>query len=272
MSNKNQNGPAMIKKITLIMLSIIFLHMNTYAYTITTINNKTNLGEKCENSITYQDGYFITSDGTKPSTIQLKNCSPTATNTKCRIAYFISGNGTCTFPFNHQKQTLSAVKDNSCDGEVSAYWVRSLSDSYLYKIEYPNNIIDYFDCDNGTHTTRNYLDKECDAGTTFGYYTMTKKRSPSEQPSSINQTVSANEQISYNTYLTSEWYHLYLTPKPIACPKGYYCEAENCFKNKKPCPAGHTTDGTGATKISDCKITTDTEFCDINGCFTLNDL
>lgn len=272
MSNKNQNGPAMIKKITLIMLSIIFLHMNTYAYTITTINNKTNLGEKCENSITYQDEYFITSDGTKPSTIQLKSCSPTATNTKCRIAYFISGNGTCTFPFNHQKQTLSAVKDNSCDGKVSAFWVRSGNDN-LYKININYGATAYFDCETGEYTTPTRIEKDCVAGYTFSHYSAILTHTDGSPCNTSSSTLYSNQTIKSTNYtLSGECPILLLTVQPKKCPKGYYCEAENCFVNQKPCPAGHTTDGTGATKISDCKITTDTEFCDINGCFTLNDL
>ena len=121
MSNKNQNGPAMIKKITLIMLSIIFLHMNTYADTITTKNNNPNLGGECENSFNYQNRLFTTSSGNTSSTIELNNCSPTATNKTCRIAYFKSGNGTCTFPFDHKEQTLSAATNPSCSDEVNAF-------------------------------------------------------------------------------------------------------------------------------------------------------
>lgn len=272
MSNKNQNGPAMIKKITLIMLSIIFLHMNTYAYyTITTKNNKTDLGGKCESSITYQDGYFITSDGTKPSTIQLKNCSPTATNKICRIAYFKSGNGTCTFPFDHQKQTLSAVTNNNCNGDVYAFWVRS-NNNNLYKININNGATAYFDCETDSYTTPTRIEKDCVAGYTFSHYSATTTRT-NGNPCTSSSTLDSNQTIeSINYPLSGECPILLLTVQTKKCPKGYYCPEGNCFENKIKCPAGHTTDGTGADEESDCKITTGTEFCDINGCFTLNDL
>lgn len=72
--------------------------------------------------------------------------------------------------------------------------------------------------------------------------------------------------------LTDNNHIVYIEFVKEACPQGYYCETGDCFDNKIPCPAGHTTDGTGADDKSDCKITTDTSLCDKNGCFTIKDL
>lgn len=40
---------------------------------------------------------------------------------------------------------------------------------------------------------------------------------------------------------------------------------------KNPCPAGQTTQTTGATSVNACQYTTQTQFCDNQGCFTLSD-
>ena len=64
-------------------------------------------------------------------------------------------------------------------------------------------------------------------------------------------------------------------------PQGWYgtpnCGwgANNLTSNqcpKTPCPAGQTTDNTGATSESACKYTNQTKFCDNQGCFTLDDV
>lgn len=39
---------------------------------------------------------------------------------------------------------------------------------------------------------------------------------------------------------------------------------------RNACPAGKTTDGTGATSENNCKYSPDTKFCDAKGCFTLS--
>lgn len=39
-----------------------------------------------------------------------------------------------------------------------------------------------------------------------------------------------------------------------------------------PCPVGQTTDGTGATSLTDCQFTVETQFCDAGGCFTLDEI
>lgn len=52
-----------------------------------------------------------------------------------------------------------------------------------------------------------------------------------------------------------------------ACPAGYYCTGGN----KKPCPVGTTSDS-GAETLKDCYMVAGengTQFCDVNGCFTL---
>ena len=41
---------------------------------------------------------------------------------------------------------------------------------------------------------------------------------------------------------------------------------------RNPCPAGQTTDNTGATSVDACKYTEQTKFCDSQGCFTLDDV
>lgn len=63
-------------------------------------------------------------------------------------------------------------------------------------------------------------------------------------------------------------------------PKGWY-GTENCSWNadtltsnpcpKNGCPAGQTTQTTGATSVNACQYTTQTQFCDNQGCFTLSD-
>lgn len=53
------------------------------------------------------------------------------------------------------------------------------------------------------------------------------------------------------------------TCKPT--PKDYYANTNECIK----CPAGTQTSKEGATSKSDCKITNQTPFCDLTGCFTL---
>jgi len=53
---------------------------------------------------------------------------------------------------------------------------------------------------------------------------------------------------------------------PISNTSAY---SQSPYRNA--CPAGKTTDGTGATSANACEYTNQTKFCDAKGCFTLGD-
>ena len=63
-------------------------------------------------------------------------------------------------------------------------------------------------------------------------------------------------------------------------PTGYYkkCNSWNYPISNQflcqpaACPAGKTTNGPGATVLTDCHFTSNTKFCDAGGCFTLGDI
>ncbi len=266
----------MTRKIILfIFISIIY---NNTSYGFMTKNYYTDLGEACENDFTYNKSSngFDTGAGTTVKTIILNNCE--SRQSKCRIAYFETGNGICTFPFDHSESTLSAPKSPcSSIGELYAYWAESVNDHLFYKIKYNENnqqtSFDYFNCDPNEPTkARTWIDKTCTAGTTFGYYKARPEREDGYLSSASPQHINPKAEITTGS-LTGEYNVLNMEVTPIPCPKGYYCEADkNCFENKIKCPAGHTTAGTGAKSKDDCIITDETEFCDKNGCFTIGDL
>lgn len=267
----------MTRKIILfIFISIIY---NNTSYGFMTKNYYTDLGEACENNFTYNKSSngFDTGAGTTIKTIKLNNCQYKQNN--CRIAYFKTGNGICTFPFDHSESTLSAPKSPcSSIGELYAYWAKSFGSNQFYKIKYNEDnqktFFDYFNCDpNEPTTARTWIDKTCTAGTTFGYYKANKEREDGTNPTG-NYTIYPQDKIDIQSFsLTGEYNVLDMAVEPIPCPKGYYCEADkNCFENKIKCPAGHTTDGTGAKSKEECIITDETQFCDKNGCFIAGDL
>ncbi len=58
-----------------------------------------------------------------------------------------------------------------------------------------------------------------------------------------------------------------------SCSFGYPLSSQpsSCV-TPTPCPAGQTTDGTGATSLTECHFTGETQFCDAGGCFTLDEI
>lgn len=252
----------MTRKIILfIFISIIY---NNTSYGFMTKNYYTDLGEACENNITYQNNQYSTGAGTPSDKYQLDNC--TVKQTVCYIEKF-KNNTNIEISFNHKTNTLSKPNQTYIDANTTVYAVWK-SDYY---IQYDDNAMQRIYCTQYPNQKIEKMDKlTCSAGETFSNYLITMKRTG--VPDSTYGYIQFDENIPYNHF--SDTYNLmHLEPQIISCPKGYYCEADkNCFENKIKCPAGRTTDGTGADEESDCKITTDTQFCDKNGCFTPNDL
>ena len=261
----------MTRKIILfIFISIIY---NNTSYGFMTKNDYTDLGEACENNFTYNKSShgFDTGAGTTIKTIPLHNCQYKQNN--CRIAYFETGNKICTFPFDHSESTLSVPKSTcSSIGDLFAYWAKS-SGSNLYKININYGATAYFDCETGTYTTPTRIEKDCVAGYTFSHYSAILTHTNGSPCNTSSSTLYSNQTIKSTNYtLSGECPILLLTVQTKKCPKGHYCPEKNCFENIEPCPAGHTTAGTGAKSKDECIITDETEFCDRNGCFKIGDL
>lgn len=95
-----------------------------------------------------------------------------------------------------------------------------------------------------------------------GYYVnaATDINSDHENDDCANDKVCKCTIVSQGHYVNGQCNILYpVNPNTNICPP-------------TPCPAGQTTDGTGATSLTECHFTGDTQFCDAGGCFTLDEI